>query len=233
MYAIDGSGFRLLSITFAPMSKPILTLCLILLTYCAYAQDGYPEDRTFSGSLVFGANASQVDGDSYYGYHKLGLHTGAGVSARFTDEFGAGMELLYTRKGSVGQTIIESPTIGTYVYKYFMKLNYVEVPFTIHFRYKIVEIEAGISYSRLIKADEWVEADRPVYIDPIKNRYNTNDVDYLFGVSRQVYKKLFVNVRYQYSITSIRPADRIPYGYGYGNKGQFNNLFNFRLVYIL
>jgi hypothetical protein len=94
-----------------------------------------------------------------------------------------------------------------------------------------IDIEAGISYGLLVSSKEWVQTDQPVVIDPDKNRFNTSDIDYVFGIGRRVYKKLFANVRYQYSVTSMRPPERIPVGFGFNNNGQFNNLFNFRLMY--
>ena len=52
------------------------------------------------------------------------------------------------------------------------------------------------------------------------------------GMTVKAYKKIHVNLRYQYSIVSIRPDERIPVNFGYGNKGQFNNLFNVRVIYL-
>ena len=229
--------FRYHTLTFViPAMLQRLTILLLSIVLCgiARAQDGmYIEDpKVFNGGLIFGANFTQIDGDSFYGYHKVGINTGAVVYVHFTQVFGASMELVYSQKGSRGEVITESPSIGTYVEKYFMNLNYVEVPITFHAISHKWDVEAGISYARLISSKEWVLADQPVVIDPVANRFNTSDIDYIFGLSRQVYKKLYANARFQYSITSIRPADRIPVGYGYGAQGQFNNMFNLRLMYL-
>ena len=198
------------------------------------AQSNYFADdqKVFNGGLILGANFTQVDGDTYYGYHKVGINVGGVVYVHFTHSFGASMELLYSQKGSRGEDIIESPSIGTYVEKYFMNLNYVEVPLTLHYIYHNFDLEAGVSYAYLITSGEWIEADQPVNIDPVLNRFNTTDFEYIFGISHKLYKKLYANIRFQYSILSVRPNDRIPFGYGYGNEGQYNNLFNLRLVYL-
>jgi len=199
-----------------------------------YAQSNYYEEtpKRFDGGLILGANFSQVDGDTYYGFHKVGLHTGGVVYIHFNEKFGVSMELLYSQKGSRGEVVTESPYVGEYVSKYFMNVNYVEVPVTFHYKEHGYDFEAGVSYARLVSSKEWVLADQPVVIDPILNAFNTTDLDYIVGVGRKIYKKLYGSVRYQYSITSIRPFDRIPLGYGYGNDGQYNNLFNVRLMYI-
>ena len=208
---------------------------LLLFSVQVTAQDEYflGEPKVFNGGLILGANFTQVDGDSYYGYHKMGLNTGGVVYVHLTHTFGLSMELLYSQKGSRGEDITGyQGANGTFVEKYFMTLNYVEVPVTFHLIYHRFDVEAGVSYAYLIKSSEWVETYQPVVIDPVANRFNTTDLEYVFGISRRLYKRLYVNARFQYSITSIRSQDRIPLGYGYGSAGQFNNLFNLRFMYL-
>ena len=212
----------------------ILVILLLASGMRSRAQSNYfiEDPKVFNGGLILGMNFTQVDGDTYYGYHKVGLNAGGTVYVHFTQSFGASMEILYSQKGSRGEDVLESPAIGTYVIKYFMNLNYVEVPLTLHLIVHKFDLEAGMSYAYLIKSSEWVLADQPVLIDPVANAFSKTDLEYIFGMSRKLYKKLYVNARFQYSITSIRPAGRIPLGYGYGNEGQFNNLFNLRFIYL-
>ncbi len=197
------------------------------------AQSSYyeVEPKVFDGGLLLGANFAQVDGDSYFGYNKVGLNAGGVVYVHFNKIFGASIELIYSQKGSRGESVLESPAIGTYVAKYFMDLNYAEVPVTLHVIAHKLDVEAGASYARLIKARESIESDQPVSIDPDKNRFNTSDVDMILGLGGKIYKNLHANIRFQYSLTSIRPPERIPVGYIWGNIGQFNNLFNLRFIY--
>ena len=212
----------------------LLACCVILSVGHARAQSNYYEEtpKVFNGGLVLGGNFSQVDGDTYYGFHKVGLHAGGEVYIHFTAKFGMTMDLLYSQKGSRGETVLESQYIGTYVTKYFMNLNYAEVPVTLHYKEHGLDFEAGLAYSRLISSKEWILSDQPVSIDPVRNAFGTSDVEYLGGLTMKVYKQLYVNMRYEYSIISIRPNERIPLNYGYGNDGQFNNLFNLRAVYL-
>lgn len=208
-------------------------ILLFIFPLRVFCQSNYyePEPKVFDGGAILGVNFSQVDGDTYFGYHKVGVQVGGVVYVHFTKVFGASVELLYSQKGSRGESVKESPAIGTYVSKYFMNLNYAEIPLTFHAVIRTIDVEAGISYGLLVSSKEWVQTDQPVVIDPDKNRFNTSDIDYVFGIGRRVYKKLFANVRYQYSVTSMRPPERIPVGFGFNNNGQFNNLFNFRLMY--
>jgi hypothetical protein len=114
-----------------------------------------------------------------------------------------------------------------------MDVNYVEVPVLFHAIFGKYDMELGASYNYLISSKEDVVSDQPVIIDPILNRFNTTDIDFVVGFTRKLYDKWLVNVRYEYSLTSIRPPERIPYGYSYGNQGQFNNLFCLRMVRLL
>ncbi len=218
------------------MPLRFISLFILSITFCvaASAQSNYfvEDPKVFNGGLVLGMNFTQVDGDNFFGYHRVGLSVGGMVYVHFTKSLGASMELLYSQKGSRGEDIVESPTMGTYVTKYFMNLNYVEVPVTLHLMIHNFDAEAGVSYAYLVRSGEWVLADQPVNIDPVSNAFSKTDLEYTFGLGRKLYKKLFVNVRFQYSITSIRPADRIPLGYGYGNQGQFNNMFSLRFMYV-
>jgi hypothetical protein len=142
------------------------------------------------------------------------------------------MELLYSRKGSKDQSLSQSYAVGEYVATYMMKLTYVEVPVTLHYSYKKYDLEGGLSYARLIGSYEYADQDQQVAINPSINYFNTNDFDFIIGASRKLFGHLYANCRYQYSLTSIRPPERIPIGYSYGNTGQYNNLFTLRLMYM-
>jgi hypothetical protein len=45
--------------------------------------------RTFYGGLVGGVNFTQLDGDNYAGYHKVGFNGGGIVYARFDEHLAA------------------------------------------------------------------------------------------------------------------------------------------------
>lgn len=216
------------------------TRCIICLFFIvcsslpARAQSNYYEEvpKVFEGGLVLGGNSAQVDGDTYYGFHKIGLHAGGQVYIHFTPKLGVTMDLLYSQKGSKGNAVSQSQVVGTYIASYYMKLNYAEVPVTFHYREHGFDLEAGVAYARLINFSEGILEDKPVAIDPVNNAFGTSDLLYVVGMTVKAYKKIHVNLRYQYSILSIRPDERIPVNFGYGNKGQFNNLFNVRVIYL-
>jgi hypothetical protein len=174
-----------------------------------------------------------VDGDMYFGYNKPGITTGVFVRAHFSQRVSGCMELLFSQKGSNGIAEVDDPFMGKYAARCNIGLNYVEVPVT--FRYEVSGIggELGISYSRLLGAREWILSQPPVVIDAVNNRFDENGLDYIIGVSRRINRHLQLNARFQYSAISIRPLSRVPAGYAWGEKGQFNNLISIRLVYEL
>src|ERR1700744_4144942 len=88
-------------------------LLVISVSHIAVAQSSYYIENphtTFKGGLVLGTNFTQVDGDTYYGYHKIGLNTGGMVYVHFTQLFGVSMELLYSQKGSRAAMVTQSQT---------------------------------------------------------------------------------------------------------------------------
>lgn len=219
-----------------PTRYKILFACIIanINSTIVCGQSGYyiEEPKVFTGGLVVGANFSQVDGDSFYGYHKVGLHVGGIVYVHCTSKIGISMELTYTEKGSRGEQINESAAIGAYVEKYYMNINYAEVPVTLHYKIKKLDAEAGLAYARLINSKEWILADRAVAIDPVRNAFANTDISYILGIIVQAHKRIYAGIRFQYSALSIRPIDKVPAGFSYGHQGQFNNLLCFRVMYL-
>jgi hypothetical protein len=214
----------LLSVILAPASGNIL-----------YAQSNFYEEeyKSFSGGALIGLNLTQVDGDRYFGYNKPGLAAGVFVNVQLTAKWGFGIEMLYSQKGSRGDAVVESVYAGTYVAQCHIGLNYVELPVVVRYKKEKYVGEVGVSYARLVKTRETILEPQPLYIDAERNRFASTDLNYVLGVARHIYKHIYCGVRFHYSIASIRPAERIPIGYGYGNKGQFNNLFSVRLIYQL
>ncbi|MEI8279624.1 MAG: porin family protein [Bacteroidota bacterium] len=190
-------------------------------------------DRTFYGGLVLGGNMTQVDGDTYAGYYKIGINAGAIVYTRFTDEMAASLEILYSQKGSRGINVTSSPYVGEYIEKYFLDLNYVEVPLLLNYfqRGSRLNYNIGASYSYLIGSSERLETDQPpVVFDPSIFTFRKADFDLVVGIGYKVWKGWFLNARFQYSIFSIRDADKIPIGFG--THDQYNNMMVVRLVYV-
>jgi hypothetical protein len=215
-------------------------LCLMLVFANAesYGQSrGYftneNDTRTFYGGLLIGANFSTVDGDNYGGYHKVGLNTGGVVYARFLPMLFGSLEFLYTQKGSRGVKVFESSYVGTAIEKYYLDLNYVEVPVIVHYAFTDqLNIGIGGAYAQLLKSKEDVYTDQPIFLDPAKYPFRKDDYSFILDAGFQIGSGLFVKGRFQYSTATIRDFDKVPIGFGAGNL-QYNNLFSLRVMYLI
>lgn len=181
-----------------------------------------------------GVNFTQVDGDTYSGYSKVGLNTGAMVAVNFSKLWAVSAEMLYSMKGARGAHVSESYYVGTYFDKYYLNLNYVEIPVAIHYKqFPFLDFEGGLCYGRLISSREWGYADVPVVIDPAYNYFNSAELSALGGANMRIGKKMYANLRFQYSLTAIRPYPRIPQHYYTSPENQANNVVTLRIMYVL
>jgi hypothetical protein len=208
-------------------------------TYAQYVPffripEGEPK-RTFYGGVAAGANFSQVDGDTYSGYHKVGLHIGPLVYIRLNQMFSVSTELLYVQKGAKARSFRENSYGVPYQDQYDIKLNYVELPVMAHlyihgrFHYGL-----GVSYARLLNAKEEAYTVYPINIYPDVNYFKKDDISGIGEVAYEIYKGLFVDVRFNYSLRTIRDPFRIPQGYGNGTAGrQLNNVWTVRFVCLI
>ncbi|MBX2907442.1 MAG: PorT family protein [Taibaiella sp.] len=218
-------------------SHLLLASALMLVTVTGICQETDFLDqpvRVFEGRLVGGMNISQVDGDTYAGYHKVGINAGAMVFVNLPGKWAISLEMLYAAKGARGAHVSESYYVGTYFDKYYLNLNYAEIPIAIHYKqFPFLDFEAGISYGRLISSKEWGVADVPVVIDPVYNYFNSSEIAGLGGANMRIGKKMYANLRFQYSLTAIRPYPRIPQHYFVYPENQVNNVVTLRLMYVL
>ena len=193
--------------------------------------DSYYEEvpRTFYGGLIAGANFTQIDGDNYAGYHKVGINAGGVVYARLGEHLAASIEILYSQKGSRGHK--EQETGGGLILSYNAKLTYAEVPLQLnYFDRRRSHFGAGLSIARLVSVKEdgvFVPTSTPTNFDA----YPINKMDYNFivGGSLHLVKGLFLNARFQYSLVSIR--NDVPYPFA-GRGQQFNNMWTVRMMYL-
>ncbi len=124
----------------------LFIIIFVLLTPESKAQ------RDFSGGLLFGISASQVDGDAQYKYKKPGLIAGAYVLRPLSERAALKIETYYIGKGAV---LNETLTDGTTVQVFKTSLHYVEMPFLFNFEiYPKIEIALGIAPSYLFYAKQ-------------------------------------------------------------------------------
>ena len=191
--------------------------------------------RVFYGGLVAGVNFAQVDGDYFAGYHKIGLNAGGIVYAQVIRHVALSMEILYSQKGSRNNLPTFSNTLpNVLIVKYGISANYAEVPIMInYFDKRKSHFGLGVSYSRLVNSTETLQIDSSNKVQSIdlNNKYPfaANNFDFIAGANLHLWKGLFLNLRFQYSIVPMRT--NLPPDYARAN--EYNNLWAVRLMYLL
>ncbi len=219
------------------MSAFIKSLYLPLLVIILFAgvaakgQDNTPmyEDRTFYGGLILGANLTQIDGDNFAGYTRKGLNAGGVVFFKMDEHVAGSIEVLFSQKGSVSKAP-QLLAAGYYITKYGADLNYGEIPVMINYYDDHKNhFGGGLSYSRLGSSNEYISTNPPP-TTPFKQEdypFKKSDFNLLLGGSLHLYKGFFLNLRFQYSLISIR--NTVP---NITRGAQFNNMWTIRLMYL-
>lgn len=209
-------------------------LGLFLYTPCAFAQYYDENDRTFFGGLTAGTNFSQVDGDNFAGYHEAGWNVGAIVYTRLMEQLAVGLEPNYAQKGSRAAQS-QLPKLAndqnTILTDYKIKLNYLEVPIMLnYFDKRRNNFGAGFSYGQLASSKEtYRDSGGNIYEQDAKLfPFRKMDINFLLNGNAHLWKGFFFNLRFSYSLISIRNA----HNYVTGRAEQFNNTWTTRFIYI-
>ena len=212
-------------------NKTLLLICCILAgtVVPSYSQESYElfENKSFYTGLIFGSNFCQVDGDNFAGYHKFGFNIGGAAYIKLDEHITGSMEVLYSQKGS-RSTMPQLLAAGFYITNYGITLNYAEIPVLINYYDDHKNhFGGGLSYGRLGTSKEYITTNPPTTYDPNDYQFKKNDLNLLLNGSLHVYKGLFVNLRFQYSLLSIR--SKVP---NITKGTQYNNLWTIRLMYL-
>lgn len=220
------------------MKKTLLCICCIF-PLIALAQQ-------FKAGVIAGVATTQVDGDTYAGYNKLGFIAGGFVAKNFSPRSGSqppdnkwsvSFEITYVQKGS---RKIPRPDKGDYSF-YKLNLNYAEVPFLL--RYSFVapdsagekkfkfQIEGGLAVGALV---QWKEEDKNgQVIGGVP--FEKFDVSTLLGITYLLSDNVFFNTRYEYSALPVRRGPILQYYQNWTHKflkpGYYNNVLIFSLRY--
>lgn len=169
---------------------------------------GIAQSEGFDARIIGGISAAQIRGDDAAGFDKVGIEAGIGASYALKYNLDAGIELLYSQRGSRSDESFSS-TGDRQIYK----LNYLSIPLTVTVRdwlrdeagelsYYRVFAQGGFSYGRLLSADiEGPFGSLPV--DEFIDALNENDISWLVGLGYQFNYHLGVRFRYNRSITKL------------------------------
>jgi hypothetical protein len=213
------------------VKKHLLILALsIMYLSTVKAQTGFyvTERKMFYGALVAGIGFSQIDGDNYAGYHKTGIQAGAAVYSFLGSNLIASLEILYAQKGSRGK-ISDSGIPGVSITSYKTDLNYAQVPMVLYYIDKSRNhFGAGFNYSRLVSAKELIESNPTYNFNQEQYPFNKNDLNFVASANVCIWKNLFANLRFEYSVLDAR-GKMIP---AIGRQGQYNNSCIVRIMYL-
>lgn len=186
--------------------------------------------QSFNGGLIAGATFSQVDGDSYYGFHKVGLTAGAYVNLPFANHFALQMELKYTQMGAHSST----KEVVEYNYPaYNLRLHYAEIPLMLRYDFghftvygkslDNLALELGLSLDFLLKYHGEIEAATQMW------RLNIFSVTGNFGLHYAFTRHLGIGARMMYSITPMQtnPTPQWFFNHSYNKVIQVTLTYNF------
>ncbi len=190
----------------------------------------YVSAQRIMGALIAGVNATQVDGDEVFGYHKFGLNVGAAAIIPINGNWAITLENIYNQKGSHQKPRFNDSLDGSYD----LKLNYLDVPLLIQYTDKdIVTFGAGASWGGLVKVSEQRNGIPMTGTTLNSGIYKSSDINLLLDVKFRLVERLRFNVRYAYSVVPIATREVIDSKTGYPNvRKQYNGMFTFRLYYV-
>ncbi len=178
--------------------------------------------QRFEGGALLGFNASQVEGDTYKGYHKPGLAAGFYVETDIAPAVFAAFEIKFSQKGSRKKSTEKDPT------KYIMRLNYIDIPVYLAFRTsQKSSIIGGISTGFLLSGKEFNEYGE--FPPEDQNAFKTIDLQPLVGFQFDLMEKLKADLRFALSVLPIR-GKPVNTNY-YWQNNQFNNVITLALYY--
>ena len=203
--------------------KILIITVLFIIPVMTFAQ-------RFNGGALLGICASQVDGDTYGGFDKVGLQGGVFVNTKFTKAWGAQMEIKYNAKGARKKTSKDDPET------YSLTLHYIDLPLMIDF---IIQdrfiIDAGFVPGYLFAKNG--EKNGIKFSDEEIRAFKKVDLSWLLGLNYKITDNFIANIRYSYSLFSIRDYETVDANYsfianifGYTN-GDYNNFLTMGIYY--
>jgi hypothetical protein len=195
--------------------KKVLLIAALSGAVACYGQ------KRFTVGVKAGISTSQVAGDTYGGFHKVGVDGGIFVTGKLNEKWTAQMEMIFVQKGSKYNG---NPDLGDYSF-YNLRLNYLEVPVLFQFHQKKFVFELGPSFGYLISSNEYYYQNGTGF-NP--HSFHSTEIGAGIGMNYMLSKNLFVNCRYSNSILAIRSYTPVR---SLDVPGQRNNVLAFTLNY--
>lgn len=208
--------------------KALLLTCSLsfFMIFALRAQD----KPVFQAGLTFGVNVSQVDGDEYAGYRKIGAQGGIQGIVNITDHFFVSTEILFSQRGARPSNKEKLEDFENFID---IRLNYIEVPFLINVstgkakeNFRPLRIFAGVSVGRLISTNISQTGESPNFypflnMASIKDDFESFDFSLVLGFQRNFSKNLGVFFKHTLALKNLYTPT--------GKENPFNELEPFHL----
>jgi hypothetical protein len=194
----------------------VLMICILPLASAA---------QKFNGGIIAGGIVSQVDGDTWAGYYKLGFLAGAFVSLRLSPHSSFQMEMEYIQKGSRKNANLETGDLNSYL----LRLHYLEIPVLYQYTFaRRFAAEIGPAADVLLGSYEEVNGMANPPTEPLRQVTLSG----IIGLSAYITSHLKAGFRFNYSLISLRNTTA-PYPAAYRKilfeYGQYNNVLSLSL----
>lgn len=180
--------------------------------------------QVFNGGLKAGMVVSQIAGDGFSGFEKVGVNGGFFIQYYLKPKVSLQMELAYIQKGSSHHSAPDDPASMSYL----LRLNYIELPLLFQYHLDPIVFEAGLSMDFLAGQLEEINS-QPNDQGDAWEKMNLASV---LGVQYKLSKKWSLSIRSINSINSIR-KESVPLNVKrYSRKfGAFNDAIALSLHY--
>lgn len=194
---------------------------ILLLLLLGFSDFDAVQAQEFNAGFFGGVTASQVDGDLYGGYHKLGLTGGFFVNRELDMDIFWQMEIKYVSRGAYENFEPVSPGYDKTIYRY------IEIPLSVHYLFEEqVQVELGISPEVLFhyaSFDGYGQTDPSLY--PENRRFGLSAFT---GIHYWFVPNASVGLRFTYSAISFREREE------WNNpqlRGHFHNVLSLSMAY--
>ncbi len=202
--------------------KRLFTLALLFVIYFSlYSQ-------VFKVGALAGISSSQVEGDGYGGYNKIGFSVGGFTNVDFSEKFSTQLEMYFINKGSQ-----KNPNTSQGDYDAFnLNINYIEMPMAFRYHYKSFIFETGLYYSKFLNYS-MSDENGQLYAEPFP--FKSYDFGGFFGINYKLNDHFIFNLRSKNSLLPIRDFKNYDQQIGILNKlfntGWYNLDLNFTIRY--
>jgi hypothetical protein len=182
------------------MRNRFYQLISVLLIAGALCWSNPTSGQQFNAGVFGGVTASQVDGDTYGGFNKLGMTAGAFVNRYIEYDIYWQLELKYVMRG-----VYEAPDLSSnFLYK--SSYHYLEFPMSVHYLFdEKIQAEAGISPEVLLFERFW---DQDGVMDPSSYPDNRRvGLSVFAGVQYWFASTFGIGLRYTYSAIPFRKPE--------------------------